>query len=112
MYKIYLWRYDMNIIEKYGEKTINELGKLFFEIGNKQLVPELSKHINLALEKFKEMQDENSELNEIIIVADIDEKLFAFATGDGSELTSKEDENVFYIADTFSDFLSLITIEK
>ena len=41
MYKIYLWRYDMNIIEKYGEKTINELGKLFFEIGNKQLVPEL-----------------------------------------------------------------------
>jgi PTS system cellobiose-specific IIB component len=23
---------------------INELGKLFFEIGNKQLVPELSKH--------------------------------------------------------------------
>lgn len=65
----------MNIIEKYGEKTINELGKLFFEIGNKQLVPELSKHINLALEKFKEMQDENSELNEIIIVADIDEDM-------------------------------------
>ena len=49
MYKIYLWRYDMNIIEKYGEKTINELGKLFFEIGNKQLVPELSKQDLYAL---------------------------------------------------------------
>lgn len=32
----------MNIMEKYTEKTINELGKLFFEVGNKQLVPELS----------------------------------------------------------------------
>ncbi len=100
----------MNIMEKYSEKTINELGKLFFEIGNKQLVPELSKHINLALEKFKEMLVENDELNEIIIVADIDEKLFAFATGDGSELNSKEDENVFYIAESenFNECMELL----
>ena len=99
----------MNIMEKYAEKTINELGKLFFEIGNEQLVPELSKHINIALEKFKEMQNEDDELNEIII-ADVDEKLFAFATGDGSELNSKEDESVFYIAksENFNECMELI----
>ncbi|MFV0577781.1 MAG: hypothetical protein ACK5NU_03840, partial [Fusobacterium ulcerans] len=68
----------MNIMEKYAEKTINELGNHFFEIGNEQLGPELSKHINIALEKFKEMQNEDDELNEIIIIADVDEKLFAF----------------------------------
>ena len=100
----------MNIMEKYAEKTINELGKLFFEIGNEQLVPELSKHINIALEKFKEMQNEDDELNEMIIIADVDEKLFAFATGDGSELNSKEDESVFYIAksENFNECMELI----
>ena len=100
----------MNIMEKYAEKTINELGKLFFEIGNEQLVPELSKHINIALEKFKEMQNEDDELNEIIIIADVDEKLFAFAIGDGSELNSKEDESVFYIAksENFNECMELI----
>jgi hypothetical protein len=61
------------------------------------------------LEKFKEMQNEDDELNEIII-ADVDEKLFAFATGDGSELSSKEDESVFYIAksENFNECMELI----
>jgi hypothetical protein len=30
------------------------------------------------------MQNEDDELNEMIIIADVDEKLFAFVTGDGS----------------------------
>ncbi len=30
------------------------------------------------------MQNEDDELNEMIIIADVDEKLFAFAIGDGS----------------------------
>ncbi len=91
------------------KKQLMNWGNFFFEIGNEQLVPELSKHINIALEKFKEMQNEDDELNEIII-ADVDEKLFAFATGDGSELSSKEDESVFYIAksENFNECMELI----
>lgn len=92
------------------KKQLMNWGNFFFEIGNEQLVPELSKHINIALEKFKEMQNEDDELNEIIIIADVDEKLFAFATGDGSELSSKEDESVFYIAksENFNECMELI----
>ena len=92
------------------KKQLMNWGNFFFEIGNEQLVPELSKHINIALEKFKEMQNEDDELNEIIIIADVDEKLFAFATGDGSELNSKEDESVFYIAksENFNECMELI----
>lgn len=91
------------------KKQLMNWGNFFFEIGNEQLVPELSKHINIALEKFKEMQNEDDELNEIII-ADVDEKLFAFAIGDGSELNSKEDESVFYIAksENFNECMELI----
>lgn len=91
------------------KKQLMNWGNFFFEIGNEQLVPELSKHINIALEKFKEMQNEDDELNEIII-AYVDEKLFAFATGDGSELSSKEDESVFYIAksENFNECMELI----
>ena len=92
------------------KKQLMNWGNFFFEIGNEQLVPELSKHINIALEKFKEMQNEDDELNEMIIIADVDEKLFAFATGDGSELNSKEDESVFYIAksENFNECMELI----
>lgn len=92
------------------KKQLMNWGNFFFEIGNEQLVPELSKHINIALEKFKEMQNEDDGLNEMIIIADVDEKLFAFATGDGSELNSKEDESVFYIAksENFNECMELI----
>lgn len=100
----------MKTIEKFKEQSIQELGKLFFQLGNEHLVPALSKHISIALDKFKELQEEDDELNEIIIIADVDEKLFAFATGDGSDIESKDNENVFYIAknDEFNDTMELI----
>ena len=95
---------------KYEGKSIRELGKLFFELGNAHLVPELAKHIEIALGKFGTMQQEDEELSEMIIVADIDEKLFAVAIGDGSDLSSKEDESVFYIAQSpeFNETMELL----
>jgi len=96
-------------MEKYKGKNIKELSALFFEIGNEHLVPELSNHIEIALEKFKSLQ-ENDDLFEIIIVADIDEKQFVFALGDGSDLESKEDDCVFYIAKSgeFNECMELL----
>lgn len=96
--------------EKFEGKTINELGKLFFEIGNEHLVPALASHIGTALEKFKELQQEDDELSEMIIVADLEEKIFVFATGDGSELESKDDETVFYVASSkeFNECMELL----
>ena len=100
----------MDVAKKYEGKSISDLGKLFFELGNNHLVPELSKHISIALDKFKELQEEDDELSEMIIVADVDEKFFVFATGDGSELTDKDDDCVFYIAKSneFNDTMELI----
>ena len=100
----------MNIAEKYEGKTIRELSGLFFEIGNANLVPELSKHIVIGVKKFRELQEDNDELNEMIIVADTDNKIFVFATGDGSELESKDDDCVFYIAESekFHECMELI----
>lgn len=100
----------MESTNKFEGKSIEELGKLFFEIGNEHLVPELSKHITAAVEKFKELQAEDEELYEMIIVADVDEKLFVFATGDGSDLEDKESDCVFYTAqsDEFNDCMELI----
>ena len=100
----------MNTSEKYDGISIRELGKLFFEIGNKNLVPELKKHITIALEHFKSLREQDKSLSEIIVVADIKERLFAFALGDGSDLTGKDDDCVFYIAksDRFDDCMELI----
>ena len=99
-------------MKKYEGKSLQELGKLFFEFGNEHLVPELSKHIEIALEKFGELQTEDDELSEMIIVADVDEKLFAFATGDGSDLSSKDDDSVFYIAQSpeFNETMELLKL--
>jgi len=93
--------------KKYEGKSIDELVKLFGEFGNHHLVPALSDHIKTALG----MLDEDDECdNEIIIVADLEEKLFAFAHGDGSELESKDDECVFHIAkdDEFNECMELL----
>lgn len=97
-------------MSSYEGKSIQELAKLFFELGNEHLVPELTSHIEIALEKFGELQAENDELSEMIIVADVDDKLFAFATGDGSNLTGKDDDCVFYIAQSpeFNEAMGLL----
>lgn len=99
-------------MEKYEGKSLRELGELFFELGNEHLVPGLSRHVEIALEKFGELQGKDEELSEMIIVADVDEKLFAFATGDGSELESKDDESVFYIAQSpeFAETMELLKL--
>ena len=97
-------------MEKYKDKSLQELNNLFFELGNKHLVPELTEQIIIALEKFKELQADDEDLSEMIIVADVDERLFAFATGDGSDLEDKESESVFFIAqsDEFNDCMELL----
>lgn len=99
-------------MKNYEGKNIQELGKLFFELGNEHLVPELTRQIEIALEKFGELQEQDDELNEMIIVADVDEKLFAFAIGDGSELTCKDDDSVFYIARSpeFDETMALLKL--
>lgn len=96
-------------LDKFEGKDIRELGKLFFEIGNSTLVPTLAQHILVAAEKFRELQAED-EISEMIIIADLEEKSFVFATGDGSDLESKEDDAVFYIAksDQFIDCMELL----
>lgn len=95
---------------KYEDKSIAELGKLFFERGNQHLVPALQQHIKTALGKFKQMQQQNDDLFEMLIVADIDQKLFAFVTGDGDALESKDDKDVFYIAQSeeFNETMELL----
>ena len=100
----------MDMEKRYEGKSVQELGKLFFELGNEYLVPELSNHISIAIHKFSELQAEDDELSEMIIVADLDEKLFAFAKGDGSDLESKESDSVFYIAqsDEFNECMELL----
>ena len=99
-------------MEKYKGKSIKELSELFFELGNEHLVPELSTHIEIALGKFKEIQENDDDLFEIIIVADIDEQQFVFALGDGSDLESKDDDSVFYIAksDEFNECMELLNL--
>ena len=62
-------------MEKYKDKSLQELNNLFFELGNKHLVPELTKQISIALEKFKKIQANDEDLTEMIIIADVDEKL-------------------------------------
>lgn len=96
--------------KKYKGKNINELGSLFFEIGNKQLVPELRVQITAAVKKFRELQVNDKNITEMIIVADFEENLFAFATGDGSGLSSGSDPCVFHIAQSekFTDCMELI----
>jgi|GEM_PF-1687649 len=97
-------------MEKYKDKSMGELGKLFFELGNEHLVPQLSNHIEIALEKFKVLQENDGDLFEFIIVADVDEKQFVFALGDGADLESDDDDCVFYIAksDEFNECMELL----
>ena len=96
--------------QKYEGKSIQELGDLFYELSNEHLVPELSDYIETAIQKFVELQADDDELTEMIIIADVEEKLFAFATGDGSDLESKDSEEVFYIAQSseFDECMELI----
>ena len=96
--------------QKYEGKTIQELGELFYELSNEHLIPELSDHIETAIEKFAELQADDDELSEMIIIADVEEKLFAFAVGDGSDLENKDSEGVFYIAQSceFDECMELI----
>lgn len=100
----------MDTAKKYEGQSITDLGKLFFKLGNAHLVPELSRHITIALDKFRELQENDDELNEMIIVADVEERMFVFAKGNGSDLTCKDDECVFYIAksDEFNDTMEFI----
>jgi hypothetical protein len=95
---------------KYQGKSMQELGKLFFELGNEHLVPELRRHIDIALKKVAALQAQDEDLSEIIIVADVDERQFAFAVGDGSDLEGPESDCVFYIAKSakFNDCMELI----
>ena len=97
-------------MEKYKDKSIKALSELFFELGNEHLVPNLSNHIEVALDKFRALQENDDDLCEIIIVADTYEKQFVFALGDGSDLESQDDDCVFYIAksDEFSDCMELL----
>jgi len=100
----------MEVLKKYEGKNIHELGELFSELSNEHLVPELSNHIEIAIRKFAELQADDDELTEMIIIADVEEKLFAFAVGDGSDLENKESEEVFYIAQSseFCECMELI----
>lgn len=100
----------MDVAKKYEGKDIHELGKLFFQIGNADLVPELSRHFALALEKFAQMQEDDDELYDIIVVADTEARQFVFATGDGSDLEDEDSDCVFYIAksDKFGDCMELL----
>ena len=101
---------ESHTTNKFEGKSMEDLGDLFFEIGNENLVPELFKHIKIALKKFKKLQKNDEDLSEMIIVADIDERQFVFATGDGSDLESEESDCVFYIAKSvkFNDCMELI----
>lgn len=100
----------MDIAEKYAGKTITDLGKLFFEIGNEQLVPELGKHILVGVGKFQEMQEDDEDLSEMIIMADLEKHQFVFAKGDGSEVEDDTSEDIFYIAksEQFNDCMDLL----
>ena len=95
---------------KYDGKSIKKLNKRFFELANDDLIPELADHIEIALEKFEELQKDDSDLSEIIIVADVEERRFVFALGDGSDLESADDDCVFYIAksDDFKKCMKLL----
>ena len=97
-------------MSKYEGQDIKELGKLFFELGNNHLVPALSKHIVEGLKKFQDLQEEYEDLQDMIIIADLERKLFAFAPGDGSDLEDADDENIFYRAKDaeFNDTMELL----
>ena len=43
------------------------------------MVPALAEHIAEAVGHFEEAQQDNEDLNEMIIIADLDKKIFAFA---------------------------------
>ena len=99
-------------MEELKEKDIQELDKLFMELSNHHLVPELEDYIAIAIEKFESLREDDEELYEMIIVADLEEKAFIFATGDGCDLESKDDESVFLIAksEEFDDCMELLTL--
>ena len=98
--------------EQYKDKDIEELDKLFNSFSNDHLVPELSAHISVALDKFSDLQENDDELEEMIVIADLDEKIFVFATGDGEDLENKDDDRVFYIAksEEFNDCMELLSV--